>query len=66
MVVADEGLDGDRLARELDALFDEPGRLADMGRAAAVLARPGAAGAVAPWWSRAPRASPVALGYPGR
>ena len=40
-------LDGPRLARELDALLDDPALLARMGEAAKALARPEAAGGVA-------------------
>lgn len=47
VVVADGDLDGSRLATELDALLAAPQRLADMGRAAGSLARPGATAAVA-------------------
>ncbi len=47
VVVADEALDGSRLAAELDALLAAPGRLAEMSRAAGSLARPGATVAVA-------------------
>jgi UDP-N-acetylglucosamine:LPS N-acetylglucosamine transferase len=47
VVVADGELDGERLARELDALLAAPERLARMGEAARALGRPGAAGEVA-------------------
>ena len=47
VVVADADLDGERLGRELDALFAEPDRLTAMGEAAMARARPGAAATVA-------------------
>lgn len=47
VLVPDDALDVDRLASELGPLVDDPARLADMGRAAATLARPDAAAAVA-------------------
>jgi UDP-N-acetylglucosamine--N-acetylmuramyl-(pentapeptide) pyrophosphoryl-undecaprenol N-acetylglucosamine transferase len=47
VVVPDEELDGARLAKELDALLADPGRLASMGAAVKALGRPGAAEAVA-------------------
>jgi len=47
VVVPDEELDGARLAKELDALLADPGRLAGMGEAVKALGRPGAAEAVA-------------------
>jgi UDP-N-acetylglucosamine--N-acetylmuramyl-(pentapeptide) pyrophosphoryl-undecaprenol N-acetylglucosamine transferase len=47
VVVPDEELDGARLAKELDALLADPGRLASMGQAVKALGRPGAAEAVA-------------------
>ncbi len=47
VVVVDADLDGARLARQLDALFAEPDRLAAMGQAAKARGRPDAAAAVA-------------------
>lgn len=47
IVVPDEELSAERLAAEVDALLADPGRLESMSRAAASLARPDAAGAVA-------------------
>lgn len=47
VVVPDGECDGARLARELDALLGDPGRLAAMRTAAATLARPDAAARVA-------------------
>jgi UDP-N-acetylglucosamine--N-acetylmuramyl-(pentapeptide) pyrophosphoryl-undecaprenol N-acetylglucosamine transferase len=47
VVVADDALNGDRLARELDALLDDPEHLASMGKAAMALGRPDATAAVA-------------------
>jgi UDP-N-acetylglucosamine:LPS N-acetylglucosamine transferase len=47
VLVPDAACDGARLARELDALLDDAGRLADMRAAAATLARPDAAARVA-------------------
>ena len=47
VVVADDELDGERLARELDALLADPEHLARMGEAARALGRPDAAGNVA-------------------
>jgi UDP-N-acetylglucosamine:LPS N-acetylglucosamine transferase len=47
VVVADADLDGERLGRELDALFAEPDRLTAMGEAAMARARHGAAATVA-------------------
>jgi UDP-N-acetylglucosamine--N-acetylmuramyl-(pentapeptide) pyrophosphoryl-undecaprenol N-acetylglucosamine transferase len=47
VVVPDAELDADRLAREVDALLSEPGRLEAMAEAARGLARPDAARAIA-------------------
>ncbi|MGQ0616655.1 MAG: UDP-N-acetylglucosamine--N-acetylmuramyl-(pentapeptide) pyrophosphoryl-undecaprenol N-acetylglucosamine transferase [Acidimicrobiia bacterium] len=47
VVVADHDFDGDRLAAEVDAILAGPGRLGEMSRAAAAVARPGAADAIA-------------------
>jgi len=47
VVIDDDELDGERLAKELDALLGDPGRLSRMGQAARRLARPEAAQAVA-------------------
>ena len=47
VVIADEQLDSERLARETAALLGDPGRLAAMAAASARLARPDAAHAVA-------------------
>jgi undecaprenyldiphospho-muramoylpentapeptide beta-N-acetylglucosaminyltransferase len=47
VVVADDALDGERLARELDALLGDPERLARMGEAAKAIGRPDATAAVA-------------------
>jgi UDP-N-acetylglucosamine--N-acetylmuramyl-(pentapeptide) pyrophosphoryl-undecaprenol N-acetylglucosamine transferase len=47
VVVRDEHLDGPRLARELDALLDDPSLLVRMGESAKALARPQAAEAIA-------------------
>jgi undecaprenyldiphospho-muramoylpentapeptide beta-N-acetylglucosaminyltransferase len=47
VVVPDAECDGARLARELDALLDDPARLAAMRAGAATLARPDAAARVA-------------------
>ena len=46
VIVDDGALDGARLAAEVDALLDDPARLAAMARAGAALARPDAARAV--------------------
>lgn len=46
VVVADEDLDGARLAAEIDSLAADPDRLDDMGRAARTAARPDATEAV--------------------
>ena len=47
VVIEDDELDGARLAKELDVLLGDPGRLGRMGQAARRLARPDAAEAVA-------------------
>jgi UDP-N-acetylglucosamine--N-acetylmuramyl-(pentapeptide) pyrophosphoryl-undecaprenol N-acetylglucosamine transferase len=47
IVIADRQLTPQRLRAEVDALMDDPGRLAAMGRAAAALARPDAAQRIA-------------------
>jgi UDP-N-acetylglucosamine--N-acetylmuramyl-(pentapeptide) pyrophosphoryl-undecaprenol N-acetylglucosamine transferase len=47
VLVADDELDGDRLARELDALLGDPERLTAMSAAARSIARPDAARRVA-------------------
>jgi UDP-N-acetylglucosamine:LPS N-acetylglucosamine transferase len=47
VLVPDGELDTRRLATVVDELLADPQRLAAMGRAAATLARPGAAAAVA-------------------
>jgi undecaprenyldiphospho-muramoylpentapeptide beta-N-acetylglucosaminyltransferase len=47
VVIADAQLDGERLAADLTALLDEPGRLDAMSRAARALGRPDAAARVA-------------------
>lgn len=47
ILVPDDELDGDRVARELQPLLDQPGRLVAMGDAARSLARPDAADRVA-------------------
>ena len=46
VLVEDAALDGERLAAEVDALLDDPQRLAAMGRAGRAVARPGAAAAI--------------------
>jgi UDP-N-acetylglucosamine:LPS N-acetylglucosamine transferase len=67
VVVPDGELDGARLARELEALWASPGRLEVMGQAAAALARPGAAQAVARLVeASARRAGPVPAEVPVR
>jgi UDP-N-acetylglucosamine--N-acetylmuramyl-(pentapeptide) pyrophosphoryl-undecaprenol N-acetylglucosamine transferase len=47
VIVPDAELDAERLAREVDALLGEPGRLEAMAEAARGLARPDAARAIA-------------------
>jgi len=47
IIVADADLDGDRLVTEVDRLLADPDLMAVMAGAAGVLARPGAAAAVA-------------------
>jgi UDP-N-acetylglucosamine--N-acetylmuramyl-(pentapeptide) pyrophosphoryl-undecaprenol N-acetylglucosamine transferase len=53
VVVEDRDCSGTRLAELAGALLADPGRLEDMGRAAAGVGRPGAAGAVADLVERA-------------
>jgi UDP-N-acetylglucosamine--N-acetylmuramyl-(pentapeptide) pyrophosphoryl-undecaprenol N-acetylglucosamine transferase len=60
VVVPDEELDGDRLAKELEALLADPGRLAGMGEAAKGLGRPKAAEEVARLAEEHARPRPVA------
>jgi UDP-N-acetylglucosamine--N-acetylmuramyl-(pentapeptide) pyrophosphoryl-undecaprenol N-acetylglucosamine transferase len=47
VIVADEDLNGARLAREVEGLLDDPPRLARMAAASRALGRPGATAAVA-------------------
>jgi UDP-N-acetylglucosamine--N-acetylmuramyl-(pentapeptide) pyrophosphoryl-undecaprenol N-acetylglucosamine transferase len=47
VVVPDDQLDGERLAREVDALLADPGRLAAMAAAARAAAAPAAAADIA-------------------
>lgn len=64
VVVSDEHLDGARLAKELEALLDDPSLLARMGESAKALARPQAAEAIARLveeQARRPAAAPVAV-----
>ncbi len=60
VVVPDEELDGARLAKELDTLLADPGRLASMGEALKGLGRAGAAEAVAQLAEEHARPGPVA------
>jgi UDP-N-acetylglucosamine:LPS N-acetylglucosamine transferase len=61
VVVPDEELDGARLAKELEALLADPGRLASMGEAAKGLGRPKAAEEVARLAEEHARPRPVAV-----
>ena len=60
VVVPDGELDGARLAKELDALLADPGRLAGMGEAVKALGRPGAAEAVSQLVEEHARPRPLA------
>ena len=66
VVVADAELDGERLARELAALLDEPGRLDSMSGAAKRLGRPDAAREVADLVEAHARASAAPAPRPRR
>ena len=55
IVVADEELDGDRLAGEVGGLFGDPARLGAMASASAALAMPDAARRIADEVLRAAR-----------
>jgi UDP-N-acetylglucosamine--N-acetylmuramyl-(pentapeptide) pyrophosphoryl-undecaprenol N-acetylglucosamine transferase len=59
VVIQDDELDGARLAKELDALLGDQDRLARMGHAARVLARPDAAEDVARLVEERARSKPV-------